>query len=126
MRLLGIIIVILLLIIGADFWINHKLQVATDDLIQQIDQVTMQIKENQWHDAEEQTEKLETEWKEEAEWWPIFLEHQEMDNIEFSMAKFKEYVATENNSLSLGQLSELRTMIEHIPKKEAINIKNIL
>jgi len=126
MRLLGSVIVILISVIGAGFWVNHGLQASTNDLIQQIDRVNIQIKENNWQAAIDQTEKLEKCWKQEAKWWPVFLEHQEMDNIEFSMARFKEYVASNNNSLSLGQLSELRLMIEHIPRKEEINLKNIL
>jgi hypothetical protein len=126
MRLLGSIVVILIIIIYAGFRLNYELQASTNDLIHQIDQVSILIRENNWQTAIEQTEKLNEVWEKEAKWWPVFLEHQEMDNIEFSMAKFKEYVANKNDSLSLGQLSEIRLMIEHIPRKEVINIKNIL
>ncbi len=125
MRLLGSVIVILLLIVGADIWINHKLQSTADGLVEQIDQLSLQIKENQWQNAVEQTEEFEQEWKQKAEWWPMYIEHQEMDNIEFSLARFKEYVASEDDALSLGQLSEIRTMIEHIPRKEDIDLGNI-
>lgn len=126
MRLLESIVVFLILIICAGFWINHELQDSTRDLTQQIDRVGFLVKENHWEAAEEQTEVLDKVWQREAKWWPIFLEHQEMDNIEFSMAKFKEYVASKNSSLARGQLSELKLMIEHIPRKEEINLKNIL
>ena len=56
----------------------------------------------------------------------IILDHQEIDNIEFSLAKIKEYVASRDLPLALGQLSELKLMIEHIPRKEAVNLENIL
>lgn len=46
-----------------------------------------------------------------------FSDHQEMDNIEFSLARVKEYVTSQDDALSLGQLSELKLMIEHIPRK---------
>jgi hypothetical protein len=42
------------------------------------------------------------------------------------MARVKEYVATQDKALSLGQLSELKLVIEHIPEKEAINLENIM
>ncbi len=126
MRLLESIMIILILIIGAGFWINHELQNSTRDLTRQIDRVEVLVKENRWEAAVEQTEVLDKVWQKEAKWWPVFLEHQEMDNIEFSMAKFKEYVASKNNSLARGQLSEIKLMIEHIPRKEEINLKNIL
>lgn len=126
MRLLESIAVFLILIVGAGFWINHELQDSTRDLSRQIDRVAVLVKGNHWEAAKDQTEVLDKVWQREAKWWPIFLEHQEMDNIEFSLAKFKEYVASKNNSLARGQLSEMKLMIEHIPRKEEINLKNIL
>lgn len=126
MRLLGSIIVTLILIISAGVWTNYALQTSTKDLIGQIDRVSTEIKSQDWQSAKKQTEKLEKDWTKEAKWWPVFLDHQEMDNIDFSMAKVKEYVSSRNNSLSLGQLSEIRIMVEHIPRKDAVNLKNIL
>lgn len=126
MKLLATMTALIILVISAGFWTNHQLQKATNNLIQQIDLVGVQIKANNWPEAVEQAEILEDDWKTEAKWWPVFLEHQEMDNIEFSMAKFMEYVSSRNNSLSLGQLSEIRLMLEHIPRKEEVNLKNIL
>ncbi len=126
MKVLASVMITLILIVGAGFWLNHELQMSTNELIQQIDQVSLQIKGSDWQKAMEQTDKLEQVWEEKAKWWPIFLEHQEMDNIEFAMAIFKEYVTSKNNALSMGQLSEIRLMIEHIPEKEEVNIKNIL
>jgi hypothetical protein len=126
MRLLEYVIIMLIVVVGSGVWVNHALESSTDDLVLQIDRTAIPIKGKDWQSAVDQTEKLEEEWKKEAKWWPVFLEHQEMDNIEFAMAKFKEYVATNDYSLSLGQLSEMRLMIEHLPKKEEINIKNVL
>ena len=120
------IILILIAVVGSGFWLNHELQMSTNHLIEQIDQVSQQIRDDNWPKAVKETDKLEEVWQRKAKWWPIFLEHQEMDNIEFSMARFKEYVASKNKSLALGQLSEIRLMIEHIPEKEEINLKNIL
>ncbi|MEN6350379.1 MAG: DUF4363 family protein [Syntrophomonas sp.] len=126
MRLLASVIAIVILITGAGIWINHELQASTNDLVKQIDRINLEIKGNHWETAMQQTIILEKGWQQEAKWWPVFLEHQEMDNIEFSMARFKEYVASKNKSLSRGQLSEIKLMLEHIPKKEAVTLTNIL
>jgi hypothetical protein len=126
MRLIISIILILAAIIGAGYWNNLALQSSTNDLTEQIDRVTSTIKKGDWPGAVEQSSQLEKVWKEEAGWWPMVLDHQEMDNIEFSMARIKEYVASQNTALSLGHLNELKLMIEHIPKKEAVKLENIL
>jgi hypothetical protein len=126
MRLIAAIGLILISIVGAGFWTNHALQTSTQELTRQIDQVSLAVKKENWAAAVSQTAQFEKVWKKEAQWWPVVLDHQEMDNIEFSLAKVKEYVSSRNPSLSLGQLSEVKLMIEHIPKKEAVNFENIL
>ncbi|HBK53391.1 DUF4363 family protein [Syntrophomonas wolfei] len=126
MRLLASLLAILLVVLAAGFWTNHSLQQSTKDLSRQIERVSQEIKQEQWEAAHKQNRQLERTWQEKARWWPIILDHQEIDNIEFSLAKIKEYVASHDLPLALGQLSELKLMIEHIPRKEAVNLENIL
>ncbi len=126
MKLVGSVLVTLTLIVAGGLWLNHELQNSSETLIEQMDLVSMEIRKNNWPVAVVETEMLEKTWKKEAKWWPVFLEHQEMDNIEFAMARFKEYVAASDDPLAMGQLSEIRLMVEHIPRKESINLENIL
>lgn len=125
MKMLISIMVTLAVLIGLGIWTNDSLQTTSDSLSMQIVDVCQDINEENWDDANQKTHRLETKWREDAHWWPVFLDHQEMDNIEFSLAKAKAFVATENRALALGQLSELKLMIEHLPIKEKINLKNI-
>jgi hypothetical protein len=125
MRLLTTLAVILALVIGMGIWFNHSLQTSSDDLTRQIQLVSSTIRQQDWEIAVKHSEKLEKLWEQKAKWWPVFLDHQEMDNIEFSLARVKGYVTSKDDALSLGQLSELKLMIEHIPRKEAVNLENI-
>lgn len=126
MRLIITIVIILAILSGGGFWTNYALHTSTHEISRQIDQVSNAIKTEKWQTALQETDKLEEVWKDKSRWWPIFLDHQEMDNIDFSMARVKEYVGGQDDTLSLGQLSELKLMVEHIPNKEAVNLKNIL
>lgn len=126
MRLLISLAISLSLILTLGFWSNYSLQASTDEMTRNIDRIIISIENERWGAAQTQTDQLEKIWQDKARWWPIFLDHQEMDNIEFSLARFKAYVASQDNSLAQGQLSELRLMIKHIPQKEAVNIENIL
>lgn len=126
MRLLTSIGIILALLICLGLWTNYSLQVSTRALTRDIDQISQDIEARHWEKAQAHTEELEKAWRQEARWWPIFLDHQEMDNINFSMARVKAYVASRDNPSARGQLAELRLMIRHIPDKEAVNLKNIL
>ncbi|MDD4169359.1 MAG: DUF4363 family protein [Desulfotomaculaceae bacterium] len=113
-------------VVALGLWTNHLLQSSADEIIQHIEQIEDVLEKNQWDYASEQVAELEKVWKQKAKWWPIILDHQEIDNIEFSTARFKEYIAKKDAALSWGQLTELKMMIEHIPEKEAITLENIL
>jgi len=113
-------------LIGIGIWTNDSLQAASDILSDQIDLACQDIRSGEWDDAKQKTRQLELKWQDNARWWPVILDHQEMDNIEFSLAKAKEFVADENSALALGQLAEMRLMIKHLPAKEKVNLKNIL
>lgn len=125
MRLLTTLAIILALVIAAGFWTNHLFQVSANEITRQIDQTMVDIKNQHWEKAARQTVEIEKRWGKIEKWWPIFIDHQEIDNIEFSLARIKEYVTNQDLSLSLGQLSELRLMVKHIPQNEALTLKNI-
>ncbi|AEF93841.1 hypothetical protein Desca_0965 [Desulfotomaculum nigrificans CO-1-SRB] len=126
MRLLAGLLVVVAAVVSLGLWVNHSLDSAAKMMDQNIKQITEEINRSNWDEAYNQTVALEKTWNQKEKWWPIVLEHQEMDNIKFSMAKAKEYVKSRDKVLSLGQLSELKLMIMHLPEKEAVNLKNIL
>ncbi|OPY59815.1 MAG: hypothetical protein A4E55_00004 [Pelotomaculum sp. PtaU1.Bin035] len=126
MRLLSVLLIIFAVVVSLGFWTNHLLQASASELLQNIERIEEGLERNQWDDAYAQITELEKAWDKKAKWWPTVLDHQEIDNIEFSMAKAKEYVAKKDIALSWGQLTELKLMIQHIPEKEAIRLKNIL
>lgn len=126
MRIIVVLLSLFLVLIGLGLWVNHSLVVSADQMDKDIELIHQDIQADNWDQAYEETISFEQEWKKQAKWWPIVLDHHEMDNIEFSLAKMKEYVKAQDRVLSLGQLSELRLMILHLPEKEAVNLKNIL
>lgn len=126
MRLLLALVILFAAVVGLGLWTNELLEASTADLLIKIDATADSIMKDDWTCAREEALSLEKKWKKTASWWPMLLDHQEMDNIEFSMARVREYISLQNAALSLGQISELREMIKHIPEKEAVTIENIL
>ncbi|MBO8138071.1 MAG: DUF4363 family protein [Desulfotomaculum sp.] len=126
MRLLTVLFVIFLLIVMLGAWSNYAISASAEQFSKTIDEIMMDAENNNWEEAKQKVTFLENRWQKDASWWPVVLDHQEIDNIEFSLARVKEYVAQKNTDLSLGHLSELKLMIKHIPEKEAVTIKNIL
>jgi hypothetical protein len=126
MRLLAVLLIIFAAVVSLGFWTNHSIKASSDDLLKNIEKISAEIDKNQWDRACKQTTSLERTWDKQKKWWPTVMDHQEIDNIDFAMARVREYIAAKDVALAKGQLSELRMIVEHIPEKEAISIKNIL
>ncbi|MGE5417961.1 MAG: DUF4363 family protein [Acidobacteriota bacterium] len=126
MKILGTLLVALALVVAGGVWTNRSLDTSAQEISQQIDHVSSAIKSDKWDKAQQSAERLESTWGQKSKWWPVFLDHEEMDNIQFAMARTRQYVANRNYPLSMGQLAELRVMIKHIPRKEALTWENIL
>lgn len=126
MRLLSCLGVIMVALIGTGFWINYSLQEASDRLSSHVEQVSSAVGQENWPAARDESSQMHKTWEQDARWWPVILDHQEIDNIEFTMARTTEYVRNEDRALAQGQLSELKLMVEHIPRKEKVNLENIL
>ncbi len=126
MRLLITLLIILAVVISFGVWTNQSLAASARDLTHQIDAIANEVQNNRWAGAVAKTNALKKTWGKKATWWPMILEHQEIDNIEFSLARVREYVAARSNPLARGQLSELKLMINHIPRKEELTLQNIL
>jgi len=125
MRLLITLLIIFAAVIGVGFWTNNQLTASADELLLNVDKIHDEISAQHWDSASEHTEELEQNWDRKGKWWPALLDHQEIDNIDFAIARNREYIAAKNAPLALGQISEIRKMIKHIPQKGAINLTNI-
>jgi hypothetical protein len=125
MRLLVTMLIIFVAVVAAGFWSNQQLAASANELLLDVDKIHEEIDMESWDSASKHTEELEQNWDRKGKWWPALLDHQEIDNIEFAMAKNKEYIAQKNAPLALGQLSEIRQMIKHIPQKGNISLTNI-
>lgn len=126
MRLMTALVLMIFSIAGLGFWVNHSLETAAKQLSSDIRQVTREVERANWDDAFKQIKGFEKEWEKTGSWWPVVMDHQEIDNIEFSLSKAKAYIAEKEPVLSLGQLSELQLMIQHLPEREFVTLKNIL
>lgn len=124
-RLLLVLLVIFLAVVALGFFTNRQLEASTGELLKHIDRIKVDLKSDDWEGAQAGAANLKKAWEKEANWWPMLLDHQEMDNIVFAMSRFREYVAACDGALSRGGLSELENMISHIPEREAVTLKNI-
>lgn len=126
MRLITILGVILAATIALSIWSNRSLAASAQELSGKVESIAGAVSRQDWQQAEKQMAALEKTWNKKKNWWPALMDHQEIDNIESSIARTREYITAREIGLSRGEISQLKLMINHIPEKEKLNLKNIL
>jgi len=63
-------------------------------------------------------------WNKHKGWWAMVIDHQEIDQIDMALIRTRQYIDLQDRDASV-ELAVLRRMLEHIPDKEQVNLKNI-
>lgn len=117
---------IIALIFGSSVFTNRLLSNHAQSLEEKIIKVEANTREQKWEAAQTELAAIEKEWPKVENTWTILLDHSEIDNIDESLSKVSEYVKAKSSSLALAELATLKRYVNHIPKKEAFSIKNVL
>jgi len=126
MKLYGTLIFLVVLIVAFGIFTSNFLTETTKDITSNFDNVYTAINNENWKLAQQQIAHSEKLWNKHKKWWTVFIDHQEIDNIDMSFVRIGEYIKYHNKALSSGELVVLKQSFEHIPEKEAVNLKNIL
>lgn len=126
MRLVITLLAILLAVVAGDLWVSSSIEKSSNDFSKQIHEITSLISQDNWQGANSQLVKMEKDWSQNREWWHMVMEHREIENIEFSLAKTKEFVRERDKVLAMGYLAELRLIFLHLPEGDRLSLKNIL
>jgi hypothetical protein len=103
----------------------HYINSTSKNLVTQLEKVKEAIQNQKWSVAQEELELTQTSWDKIEYWWTILLDHHEIDTIDLSSQRLKQYVKVQDKTLSLGEVSALEMLFEHIADTEALTLKNI-
>lgn len=126
MRTLMTIFIILVLLLGGSFTSYQYLEASTQALDSQLAAVEQSISRQQWEAAQKALNTTQQNWDKSKTWWTILLDHQEIDKIDLYLKRLDKYLLTQNLPLSLGEVSSLELLINHISDTEKLNLENIL
>ena len=125
MRAIIIIVVVLVIIFTGSIASANFLQSSSGSMNQELKIVYEKVKSKEWDKAHQQLQLVDEKWGKIKDSWAVFLDHQEIDNIELSLSKMREYVKNGDKIQSLAEISLLKLLFEHIPEKEKFSFKNI-
>lgn len=126
MRIVAAVTLLFSMMVLTGIWTSYTLGNTSTELVALLEELKEDLSAKQWDRAQEKVISLEKTWKTKTDWWPIILDHQSVDQVDIAMARLKEFVAVQDESLTRGQLSELKLLLKRIYDREKVNLENIL
>ena len=126
MKTMIFLVISVIIFIGFAVWTQNILVSSAADLGQHLDRLESAVKNDNWESAGNRLEALTRVWNENRDIWQILINHEEVDNIDSTLARVKQLVELQEKTDSLAEIAALKLFILHIPEKEALNIVNII
>lgn len=98
---------------------------TAQQLVTKIKLVEQNGNKEDWQQAEQEFAVLHETWNTASSKWTALVDHHELDSINISLAKVREYIKTKDMPGFRTEVAELKILIRHIPEKDAVNLKNI-
>jgi PAB1-binding protein PBP1 len=125
MRNLLISVGIFLTMLIAIFLSTVYLSRICSDLIKTTDTLEEQITNEKWKDAYGSSIKLSSKWKSYCTKISIFVDHEEIDNIDHELWTLTQYTKCKNKDESLADIHVIKFFLNHITNMEKITVQNI-
>lgn len=126
MRTLITIFIIVLLLSGGSLISYQYIETSTQALVTPLETVEQSISTRKWEVAQKELSTTQLRWDKNKTWWPIILDHQEIDTIDISIKRLEKYLEAQDVPLSLGEVSALKLLVDHISDSAKFNLRNVL
>ncbi|GAB6085422.1 DUF4363 family protein [Alkaliphilus crotonatoxidans] len=117
-------ILIILFFIGSLLFSSY-VNNSCEELLEPIEALTDAITLEDWAKTGDAYDKLQEIWNQNKGVWEYLLEHQDLDRVGLSLDKLSQYLAVQDKTLSLIELTELKFNISTIAKKESFSLVNL-
>lgn len=106
------------------FSINYLNKISTN-----LQKLNDQLEENITHDKWDESYKLSMDFTEKWEKYSkiikVFVNHQEIDNVEMELWKLPQYVKEKSKDEALASVHVLKFLLSHIYNLEKVNVQNV-
>lgn len=89
------------------------------------DDVLISVQSENWGDASDQFRKLSEKWHKQKKIYSFFFNSKDINDTDYSIARAKEYIHTENKSLASGELNCIREQLKFLHANELITLDNV-
>ncbi len=122
--LLTLLLLMIGLIVGA-FLSQHYLAETGAELSDLLEATTAAVTDGRWSEANRLAEELQSLWERTKNGWGFFTEHEEIDDINGTLARLTGYVAEKDAPSCRAEAEAALRLFRHVPEKEILNLANL-
>lgn len=119
-----VIIIIFSLITILDVFTRRNTESVMENIVNELNKLHEQIIREEKYNTNLIND-IENNWKEKMKVMSLYLEHNELEKVNNSLAKLKANVESNEKYMAVENIEEIKFLIEHIKNKNLLNIENI-
>ena len=119
-----VIVIIFCLITVIDIFTKRNTEFVMENMINELNKLYEQISREEKYNINLIYD-IEKSWKEKMKVMSLYLEHNELEKVNNSLAKLKSNVESKEKYMAVENIEETKFLIEHIKNKNLLNIENI-
>ena len=119
-----VIVIIFCLITVLDIFTKRNTEFVMENMINELNKLYEQISREEKYNINLIYD-IEKSWKEKMKVMSLYLEHNELEKVNNSLAKFISNVESKEKYMAVENIEETKFLIEHIKNKNLLNIENI-
>ncbi len=124
MKDFSIIIIILILVFVPGYYTEKYLEDSGEKILKQISEIENEIKDGNLENIEK-VKNLKEDWEKEQQLWNILSNHQNTDDVQKNIEILLTNYENKEDKEALVNLSEIRFILEDVPRGEKIRLVNI-
>mgnify|MGYP000904622942 CR=1 FL=1 len=125
MRIFWISLIIIIILIASSIFYSNLLEQKFNKIVLKIEDIMEKIYVEDWETAMIDIKDIRKDWEGMSDFWSVFIEHKELDNIQVSILKAEAYIAMSDELLTKAELSSLKFLVENIYLGEKLKLGNI-
>ncbi|MBE5821530.1 MAG: DUF4363 family protein [Clostridiales bacterium] len=119
-------VIVLIIFVASSFAIEAKLKQSVDSMLLKIQELTNNLKNENWNYVDTSFEEMVNIWEEKGKVWSVIIDHNEIDQLTIALYKSKTFANYREKEEALAELKQFEFMVDHIPKIHKLELKNIL
>jgi len=118
-------LIVIVLVMGLDIISNNYLQETVKELSNQLNELRGFILVENQQEAQKQMEKVKEEWGERYKVLAYYIEHDELEKVETELVRLSADIDMEEYKHCINELNTSIYILQHIQKKEKLDIISI-